>query len=201
MYSTLFTATVVFALAAVGVRADFTVYTPTLTQCQPATLTWDQATGPYDVIVLPASDPCGEAILDLGDAIDGTSYQVSKVPLAAGTQVIISVLDSAGQEGWSGTITVQSSDDSSCLTSQSTPDQGTPNQGTPNQGGTPSKSTPTPTPTPQTPTRPSSSSSSSPAATVVGAANDGLIGNGASMLHFSGAGIIVTALGALAVLL
>lgn len=201
MFSTLFTTTVVFALAVVGVRADFTVYTPTLTQCQPATLTWDPATGPYDVIVVPASDPCGDALLDLGDAVDGTSYQVSSVPLASGTQVMISVLDSAGQEGWSGTITVQPSDNDSCLNSQGTPNQG-PNQGQGAPGQSSTTPSPTPTPPNQGPSHPSSSSSSStsPAATVVGAANEGLIG-AASMAQFSGVGIVFATLGALAVLL
>lgn len=194
MYSTLFTTTLFFALAALGVRADFTVYTPTLTQCQPATLTWDQATGPYDVIVVPASDPCGDYIADLGDAIDTNSYQWSKVPIPAGTQVMISVLDSTGQEGWSGAVTVGPSDDASCLSSQGTPNQGTPDQ------GTPGPSTPPYSPNPETPTHPSPSSSSQPAATVVGAANNGLMG-GASMLQLNSVAVVMTVLGALAALL
>lgn len=200
MYSTLFTTTLFFALAALGVRADFTVYTPTLTQCQPATLTWDQATGPYDVIVVPASDPCGDYIADLGDSVDTNSYQWSKVTIPAGTQVLVSVLDSTGQEGWSGPVTVGPSDDTSCLSSQGAPNQGTPNQGTPDQG-TPGPSTPPYSPNPETPTHPSPSSSSQPAATVVGAANNGLMGNGASVLQFSSVAVVMTALGALAALL
>jgi hypothetical protein len=194
MYSTLFTTTLFFALATLGVRADFTVYTPALTQCQPATLTWDQATGPYDVIVVPASDPCGDEFVDLGDAIDTTSYQWSKVPIPAGTQVMISVVDSTGEEGWSGAITVGPSDDTSCLSSQGTPDQGTPDQGTPAQN------TPPQPPKPQTPTQPSPSSSSQPAATVVGAANNGIL-NGASMLQFNSVAVAMTVVGALAALL
>lgn len=185
MYSTLFTTTLVFALAALGVRADFTVYTPQLTQCQPATLTWDPASGPYDVIIVPASDPCGDAVVDFGDAINGTSYQWPKVTLAAGAQVVVSVMDSTNQEGWSGTVTVQPSDDSSCLNSQ---------------GNSPGQNPPAPSPTPQDPTHPSPTPSPSPTPTVVGAANNGLM-NGGSMLQFSGVGVVVTALGALAALL
>jgi len=186
MHSTLFAITLVFALAVLRVRADFTVYTPVLTQCQPATLNWDQAAGPYDVIIVPTSDPCGDALLDLGDAITGNSYQWGAVPLPAGTEVMVSVLDSAGEEGWSGAITVQQSNDNSCLTT--TP-----------------QSTPAQSPTPETPTRPSSTSSSSvqPTPTVVGASNNGLIGdgNGGSMLGSSVMAVFVTALGAWAALL
>ena len=41
----------------------------------------------------------------------------------------------------------------------------------------------------------------SPTPTVVGAAGNGIIGNGASMVHISGAAIAFTAFGALAALL
>jgi hypothetical protein len=184
MYSTLFTTTLFFALAALRVAAEFTVYTPELTQCQPATLNWDNTNGHYDVIIVPANDPCGDELADLGD-IDTNTYQWSKVTIPAGTSVMVSVLDTDGQEGWSGAITVKPSDDNSCLTSQSTP-----------------SSTPTPTPTPQQPTHPSPSPSSSPSPTptVVGAANNGLIGGGVS-LRFNGVAALVTVLGALAALL
>jgi hypothetical protein len=31
-------------------------------QCQPATLTWDQTTGPYDVVVVASAQPCGDPL-------------------------------------------------------------------------------------------------------------------------------------------
>jgi hypothetical protein len=82
MHSTLFTTTLFFALAILHVAADFTVYTPVFTQvsdffkvllprplisllgpqCQPATLNWDNTNGPYDVIIVPASDTCGDEL-------------------------------------------------------------------------------------------------------------------------------------------
>lgn len=207
MYSTLFTTTLFFALAAIRVRADFTVYTPTLTQCQPATLTWDPATGPYDVLVVSSADPCGDAIDDFGNAIGDTSYQWSQVNIPAGTQVTISVVDSTGAEGWSGSVTVQPNDDSSCLSSQNssqnTPSQNTPDQNTPNQNTpSPSPSPPAYSPNAQNPTPSSSSPSSNlPTPTVVGAANNGILGNGGSMVRFSSVAVVVTALGALAALL
>jgi len=179
MYSTLFTTTLFFAIAVLRVTADFTVYTPQLTQCQPATLTWDPTSGPYNVVIVPADDPCGDELADLGD-VDTNTLQWSKVSIPAGTQLMVSVLDANDQEGWSGTITVQPSNDNSCLTSQSTP---------------PSSSTP------QKPSPSSSTSSTPPTPTVVGAANNGLMGNGESTLRFNSVAVVVTALGALAALL
>jgi len=167
MYS-LFATTVLFALAAVLVRADITVDTVGFTQCQPATLSWSSTTGPYNVIIAPSSDPCGEPLVDLGDLTSNT-FQWSKVNITAGTQVMISVLDDTDVEGWSGVITVQSSNDNSCL----------------NIPGTSH----------------SSSKPSAPAPTLVGAANAGMVSNGASMLRFSGAAVAFTALGALVALL
>ncbi|KAF9787503.1 hypothetical protein BJ322DRAFT_728823 [Thelephora terrestris] len=189
MYSTLFTTTLIFALAVLRVRADFTVYTPVLTQCQPATLTWDSTTGPYDILIVSSADPCGDALEDLGEIASGNSYQWPQVAISAGTQVTISIMDSTGGEGWSGSITVQSSSDSSCLTSANTPN--TPTQNTPAANS----------PLPQNPTHSSSSSSSGPTPTVVGAANNGILGNGSSMVRISSVAVFFTALGALAALL
>lgn len=173
MYSTLFTTTLFFALAALGVRAEFNVPTIELTQCQPATLSWANTSGPYNVIIVASDKPCDDPIVDLGDH-DSNKFQWSKVNIAAGTKVMISVLDDKDEEGWSGVITIKSSDDKSCLTSKD---------------NSPSKPS---TPTPNDP----------PAATIVGAANAGeLPGNGASMLHLSSAAVAFTALGALAALL
>jgi len=178
MHSTLFTTTLFFALAILHVAADFTVYTPVLTQCQPATLNWDNTNGPYDVIIVPASDTCGDELADLGEVNTNTVQWPVSIP--AGTEVVISVLDANNQEGWSGSITVQPSNDNSCLTS--------------------SQNTPPSNPTPQPPTKPSSTSSTPPAATIVGAANNGLM-NGDIILRFNGVAAFVTALGALAALL
>jgi len=176
MYSTLFTTTLVFALAALRVRADFDVDTVELTQCKPATLSWANTDGPYNVIIVPSDKPCGDALVDLGDH-DSNKFEWSKVNVAAGTKVMISILDDKDEEGWSGVITVKSSDDKSCLTSQDSP--------------------PVSSPKPPTPTN----TSNSPDPTIVGAANAGLVPNGASMIHLSGAAVAFTAFGALAALL
>ncbi|EIW84330.1 hypothetical protein CONPUDRAFT_135816 [Coniophora puteana RWD-64-598 SS2] len=117
MFATLFQVTLFCAIALQGVLADFTIDTPQFTQCEAANITWTQSQGPYDLIITPAEDPCGDAVVDLGE-INGlsTSYTVN---LAAGTQVVLSLQDSQGEEAWSGTITVDGSDNTSCLNSTS----------------------------------------------------------------------------------
>ena len=86
MYSTLFTTTLFFVLAALGVRAEFDVATVDLTQvsdspkefsffpfsvthfvsselqCKPATLSWANTTGPYNVIIVSSDKPCDDAL-------------------------------------------------------------------------------------------------------------------------------------------
>ncbi|KAF9243406.1 hypothetical protein BU15DRAFT_43035 [Melanogaster broomeanus] len=95
------------------VFADFTIDTPTFVQCQESQITWTQSTPPYDILIVNADDVCGDAIEDLGNM---TSLAVTwTVNLAAGSQVVLSLGDAAGNEAWSGTITVGDSNDSSCL--------------------------------------------------------------------------------------
>jgi len=112
MFPTLFTTALFAALAIQGALA-FTIDTPAFTQCQDTQITWGATKGPYNLIIVPAADPCGNALADLGDH-DGTSMTY-KVAIPAGTQVQLSLQDAAGDEAWSGTITVAKSADSSCL--------------------------------------------------------------------------------------
>ncbi|GLB40311.1 hypothetical protein LshimejAT787_0801820 [Lyophyllum shimeji] len=109
MFSTLFT----LALLAAPALADFAVSTPTLTQCKDAKISWETTKGPYNIIAVPAENPCGDALADLGDH-DGTSI-TWKAALPAGVKVQLSVEDANGDEAWSGIITVQNSDDASCV--------------------------------------------------------------------------------------
>jgi len=186
MYSTLFTITLFFALV-LRVRADLTVYTPVFTQCQPATLSWDATTGPYDVLILDSNDLCGDPLAEF-DNVDVTTFSWPAVTLAAGKQVTVAVFDASDAEGWSASITIQPGSDSSCLTSGNSGSNSNNNgNGGSNPNATPPQSSPT--------------SSQSPAPTVLGAANSGLMGNGDSMLQFNGVAVAVTAFGALAALL
>ncbi|KAG2338095.1 hypothetical protein BDR05DRAFT_837466, partial [Suillus weaverae] len=115
MFATLFSVTLFVALAIQGVFADFTIDTPSPIQCTGVQITWSASSPPYNLLVVPADDPCGEALVDLGQQT-GLSYQWN-VALAAGTAAVLFIEDSQGNEAWSGTMTVGASSDSSCLTS------------------------------------------------------------------------------------
>ena len=123
MFAALFQITLFCTVALQGALAELTIYTPQFTQCEVANITWTQTNGPYDLIITPAEDPCGEAIADLGE-LNGlsTSYTVA---IAAGTEVVLSLQDAEGEEAWSGTITVDGSDNTSCLNATSTSSYGT----------------------------------------------------------------------------
>ncbi|KAG6853971.1 hypothetical protein C0991_011833 [Blastosporella zonata] len=111
--SKMFSTLISLALLAAPVLADFAVNTPAFTQCQKSTISWAPTTGPYNVIVVAASDPCGDAIADLGDQTSTTVSWTAAIP--AGVKVQISVEDANGDEAWSGDITVGTSSDASCV--------------------------------------------------------------------------------------
>ncbi|KZT07790.1 uncharacterized protein LAESUDRAFT_650651 [Laetiporus sulphureus 93-53] len=102
MFTTLVSAALL-SLAIRGARADFAINTPTFTECQPANISWSNTgAAPYSLIVVPANDPCGDEVADLGDFY-GTSTSW-KVALAAGEDVMLSVMDASGDEAWSGSV-------------------------------------------------------------------------------------------------
>jgi hypothetical protein len=113
MYTTLISASLFSFLAARTVHAGFSVQTPVFTQCALAQFSWDQTTGPYNVILVNQTDPCGEEVADLGDH-NSTSLSWN-VTIPAGWNVMISIEDAAGEEAWSGSIAVQPSNNTSCL--------------------------------------------------------------------------------------
>ncbi|KAF8843757.1 hypothetical protein BDN67DRAFT_944950 [Paxillus ammoniavirescens] len=158
MFASLFFITL-FVTLFQSVFADFTIDTPTFVQCQEAQITWTGGTGPYDLLIVPADDVCGDSIEDLGTQ---TSTAVTwTVNIAAGTQVVLSLLDSAGEEAWSGTVTVGGSSDSSCLSETSS-------------AAPPSPTVLTVPPVKSASTPPAAAAPSSSAFAPAGAANAGL---------------------------
>jgi len=113
MYSTLLTSALFATILALQAVADFTVNTPKLKQCQTSTIEWAGDKGQVLVSVVKANDPCGNALVDLPNE-DGSSLQW-KVTLPAGTKVQVAVEDDSDDVAWSGIITVEPSDDDSCL--------------------------------------------------------------------------------------
>jgi len=120
MFSTLVSIALLSTLAISSVVADLSVASPNFVQCGKVELTWQQGTGPYDVVIVPPTDPCGTVLADLGSNNAGTTLDWT-VTLAAGTKAQISVLDADGVEGWSGNITVAASSDTSCLKTTAKP--------------------------------------------------------------------------------
>jgi hypothetical protein len=112
MFSTL-VSVALFSLAAVkGANAQFSVATPTITQCQPVELTWTGGDASYAVLAVPPSDPC-DTIADFGDH-NGTSGTFT-VPAPAGSTVAFLVIDSNAAEAWTNNIVIGASNDTSCL--------------------------------------------------------------------------------------
>jgi len=123
-------AVVVFVLAFVSVAfadTDMTLTAPdVLTECALVPISWSASQAPYNLAVVPASDPCSTVTEDLGDH-NVTSLHWT-VNIARGTQVFLNVLDSGSGEGWSKQFTIQPGNDTSCLSSSST------NASTPSSG-------------------------------------------------------------------
>jgi len=120
MFSTFFTVALFVAPAIQGVFADFAVNSPELTQCKETKLSWEKTgAAPYNLIIVKASDPCGNALVDIGD-VNTTFYNWDKVKIKAGTQVQVSLIDANDDEAWSQVLTVKDSDDNSCLSGNST---------------------------------------------------------------------------------
>lgn len=115
MFATLFSVALFAAIATQGARAQFTVDTPSLTQCEPAVITWSSTPNPpYNLLVVSSDDPCGDPIVDLGDFYGLTTNWT--VNATSGSNVMFSLMDADGDEAWSGSMAIGGSDDSSCLT-------------------------------------------------------------------------------------
>ncbi|KAJ7574407.1 hypothetical protein C8J56DRAFT_979547 [Mycena floridula] len=93
------------ALFATQVVADLSINTPTtIAQCTPVQFTWQKGTGPYNLVAVPAAEPCGDILVDMGDH---TGLSMTWTPtLPVGTKIMLSVMDSTGEEGWTNEITI-----------------------------------------------------------------------------------------------
>jgi hypothetical protein len=116
MFSTLVKVALLAPIAIQGALA-FAVNNPPLNQCESAKITWEATKGPYDLVIVPAANPCGDALAEVGEFtktwVDWT------VNVAAGTIVQISLVDANDDEAWSRNITVGPGS-ATCLTSTTT---------------------------------------------------------------------------------
>ncbi|KAJ7903451.1 hypothetical protein B0H14DRAFT_2554783 [Mycena olivaceomarginata] len=121
MFATLITVALFAASTLTGVVADdFTIETPTLTQCGKSTISWDKNQGAVNVILVKAAEPCGEIMQvfsqrgrDFGDFTNNTFSWTAD--LAPGTEYVLSAENQDGDEAWSKSFTIAKSDDTSCL--------------------------------------------------------------------------------------
>ncbi|KAL6302403.1 hypothetical protein BKA93DRAFT_793238 [Sparassis latifolia] len=119
MFATLITVALFSTLTIQGAQAQgLSIDTPTIAQCQAVTVTWTSTNNPpYNLVVVNSDDPCGDAIDDLGDYNGLATNWTVNVP--AGMSVTFSLMDSQGDEAWSGDMVVGQSDDASCLSANS----------------------------------------------------------------------------------
>ncbi|PPQ67482.1 hypothetical protein CVT25_006023 [Psilocybe cyanescens] len=113
MFSTLLTVALLVAPAIQGVFADFAINSPDLVQCKTSRISWEPTKAPYNLIIVKASDPCGDALVDLGDF--NKTFLDWPAKIKAGTVVQLSLVDANDQEAWSKNITVGANTDASCL--------------------------------------------------------------------------------------
>ncbi|KAI0783660.1 hypothetical protein C8Q75DRAFT_810718 [Abortiporus biennis] len=201
MYTTLFSVALFSSLAIRSVVAD-TIKVPNveLVQCKAAQLSWSGGNPPYDVVIVPPEHPCEDdkIISDLGGEHPVPNLEWN-VAVKAGVEVVFSVVDRDGNEGWSGSMTVGASNDTSCLQALTVANS--------TSSATSSGVAPTTTlvvaPSTHSPVSTTSSSSGSDdgAATAVGAANAGVdpgIGNGAlSTMRVNGPAMVLSSLAAI----
>jgi hypothetical protein len=130
MYSTFVTLALLFVAPLV---AGYAINQPKLVQCETAKLSWEPTKGPYNVIVVAADDPCGDApLLDLGDVT--ATFINFQVNLVAGTTVQLSVADANDDDAWTGNITITGGDNKSCLKADGTTAAGGKSSGTTTPG-------------------------------------------------------------------
>lgn len=114
MYKNIFSVAFFITLVRLAFAADdFVFHTPELTQCKEAKFEWEGGNAAYAVYVLPFNDPCGDAVAEVG--VTPNNFKKWNVTIPAGSKVQILVEDSEAAEAWTGIITVNDSDDKSCI--------------------------------------------------------------------------------------
>jgi len=105
------------ALGVASVHAGLFVSTPdSLKQCEEATFVITGANGAVWPFVVNPSTPCDDPLRELNDVTGDLKW---KPDLPVGTNVMVAIEDEAGDEAWSGALTIQPGSDSSCVQSNS----------------------------------------------------------------------------------
>jgi len=113
-----------FALVAASVQAGLDISTPSeLKQCEEATFVISGATGSVWPFVVDPKTPCDDPLRELKDVTGNLKW---KADLPVGTNVMVEIEDEAGNQAWSGLLTVIPGSDSSCVPSNSNPSPSSP---------------------------------------------------------------------------
>ncbi|KAG8801961.1 hypothetical protein FRB91_006920 [Serendipita sp. 411] len=95
-------------LAAAVFAADFSVSSPQINQCKPATfqIQGNWGANPH-LSVLPSVDPCEhDSLVEIPVTIANGQFTWDSATVAAGTSVVVLIDDDSGHEAWSQTIVV-----------------------------------------------------------------------------------------------
>jgi len=112
------------ALVAASVQAGLDISTPSeLKQCEEATFVISGATGSVWPFVVDPKTPCDDPLRELKDVTGNLKW---KADLPVGTNVMVEIEDEAGNQAWSGLLTVIPGSDSSCVPSNSNPSPSSP---------------------------------------------------------------------------
>ncbi|RXW21724.1 hypothetical protein EST38_g4123 [Candolleomyces aberdarensis] len=172
--------TVLAVSAGVLAQGPITINTPlSVVVCQPVQFTWTGGTGPFFL-------PGAAAIVDFGRQ-DASPFTWNPANLPVGTSFFLQLRDSTGQVGQSGTATIQTGSDTSCVGQTTSTTSTATTGGTTTTGTTPGATT-TGTTSPAATTSPrGTTGTTSPAGSTTGTASGASQTNGAAKFASSGA--------------
>jgi len=111
------------ALAFTGLVAaqGVVINTPSLTECQPAAISYSGGTPPYFIIVLPAATaPNGVALEQFPSQAAAGTYTWSPVNLPSGTNVTLGIRDGTGALNYAAPVVIAAGTSDACLTATTT---------------------------------------------------------------------------------
>jgi len=174
------------ALVAAAVQADLDISTPSeLKQCEEATFVIAGTSGPVWPFVVDPKDPCGDPLRDLDD-VTGVLKWTPDLPV--GTTVQVQIENSAGNQGWSGVMTITPGSSSACVPNNPSSATSSPPPSSPPAAAAPSSTKTSPVNVEGGPNSPQNAGSSTGAAP-------------ARLVATSGATTVLTVLSALALAL
>ncbi|KAF8905106.1 hypothetical protein CPB84DRAFT_1772447 [Gymnopilus junonius] len=102
------------ALVSSAAAQTFTINTPLNVQvCLPVLINWTGGTPPYFLSILPAGQPSANALVDLGQQSGNSVTWIANLPV--GTGAFLDLRDNTGTLAQSGSFTIQTGTNTSCV--------------------------------------------------------------------------------------